>query len=107
METGDAGAAPLGSVLLRLEQPVEAHGETLRTLTLRPLRPEDVTRVGYPLKFDGHGGVEIVADRMSAMMARLADVPPSTVAQLAMADWQVALGVIIGFFGKAGPSETS
>jgi len=94
-----------GGVTITLETPVQAHGEDVATLTFRPLKVEDLNRVGYPLKLGGDGSMEPVPDRISALIGRLAGIPDSSVAQLTVADWHRAMEAVVGFFGPSARSS--
>jgi hypothetical protein len=89
---------------LDLATPIDAHGESLSKLTFRPLTVEDFDRVGYPMRL-GSDGMEPIADRVSALISRLANVPRSSVSQMSIADWHNAMAVILGFFGVTVPTS--
>lgn len=82
---------------VRLRQAVQAHGKEVETLVLREPNGEDITVCGYPMKF-GDGEAQPEAKAISKYIARLADVPPSTVKQLSTGDYNECLMVIMGFF---------
>jgi hypothetical protein len=90
-----------GRMLLRLDAPIQAHGEEIDALAFRRLRPEDLDRVGYPLRVHEDGAKEPIPKHISALIGRLAGIPPSSVAQLTIADWERAMGVVVSFFARS------
>jgi hypothetical protein len=102
---GNGAAGPL--LTLELDTPIDAHGESVRTLRLRALSVNDLVRVGYPVKIGGDGGLDIYPDRMTALIARLADIPTSSAAQLSVADWHRAMEAVVGFFAPSARTRVS
>jgi hypothetical protein len=94
-----------GAVAVTLDTPIQAHGEEVHELTFRPLRVEDLDRVGYPVKLGGDGTMEPIPGRISALIGRLAGIPDSSVAQLTVADWHRAMEAVVGFFGPSARSS--
>ena len=83
---------------ITLSKPVHAHGEEVRVLTLREPVADDIIICGYPLSI-GDGGATPQAGAIAKYIARLADIPPSSVRSLAPADFMAAFQVIMHFFG--------
>jgi hypothetical protein len=88
-------------VTIALSVPIQAHGEELDALVFRPLRVDDFERVGFPVRLGADGSMEPIADRISKLISRLAGIPPSSVAQLAIPDWFRAMEAVVGFFGPS------
>jgi Phage tail assembly chaperone proteins, E, or 41 or 14 len=90
-----------GAITIALDAPIQAHGEEIAELTFRPLKVDDLNRVGYPVRLGADGTMEPIPDRISAMIGRLAGIPDSSVGQLTVADWHRAMEVVVGFFGPS------
>lgn len=88
-------------VSVPLSTPVEAHGETLAVLTLRPPKGRDIRLAGVPYAITQDGDVRIDGAAMAKMIAALAGVPPSVVDGLSSEDWNTAMMAVLGFFGTA------
>jgi Phage tail assembly chaperone proteins, E, or 41 or 14 len=100
-----------------LTQAIDAHGERRQTLTLRAPRAGDVALAGSPIRSDG----ELDETRLVPLVARLADIPESSVKQLDIGDL-LAIGQLLRLFflpsarillsassmlpGFSGPSST-
>jgi hypothetical protein len=92
-----------GPFTITLREPVQAHGQELAAVTLRPPKGADIAACGYPLLLLGDGtGVDAQAQpdarAVTKYIARLGDVPPSTVNQLSASDWQACMLAVVGFF---------
>ncbi len=75
---------------LSLQQPIQAHGEEVRELTLRAPLARDlrgIIRIGAPPD---------IGDLLN-LVARLADVPPSSIDQMSAADAFAAMELIAPF----------
>jgi hypothetical protein len=101
-------AAPTSDLVeIRLTVPVQdQRGDDVTILRLRPLRPEDFNRAGLPIVFRGDGGFIIEPAIVSALIARMANVSPDTIARLAMPDWWAAVQATIGFLGLSVPTTS-
>ncbi len=97
--------------LVPLSHEVKAHGETLSALTLREPRGADLVAAGLPFSLREEPGRAItpVIDPRSCrdLIARLADVPPSTVDALSVADFMAAAAAVMGFFRAPTPAPSS
>jgi hypothetical protein len=90
------------AIRVALVKPVKAQGEEISELTLREPTGMDIAEVGGPpvlldmtsdppaVTFDGK--------KMTAMLARLAAVPPSTIKALSAEDWTTAAWSVSPFF---------
>lgn len=93
-------AAPrrrLEPVTVALTVPIEAHGETLTSLTLRPPKVEEIE------------ACDLVGNRTTRAYAdffmRLAGIPRSSVLQLDPADYVECLNTAAGFLVKRAPTS--
>jgi hypothetical protein len=102
-----AASAPAPELVeLPLTVPLDDRGAELTVLRLRPLRPDDLERVGdLPFTMRGDGGVQINPAVMSALIARLANVSREAVGRMAMPDWWEAVKATLGFLGLAVPTS--
>ncbi|TCR60941.1 phage tail assembly protein [Bosea sp. BK604] len=99
-------AEDTGGMTFPLHKKIEAHGETIAELKLREPTALDIIEVGNPVRLDGANNTIFHDDRkMQHMIARLANVPPSAVAQLAPNDF-VAIGWALTPFFGAGLAGT-
>lgn len=88
---------------MKLTQPVMAHGESIAELTFsRRPKGSDIRELGLP--YDVNGNVNTTA--VSSFIARLANIPPSSVGEMDAFDWNEACGEVLGFFGKAPNSPS-
>ena len=88
---------------VQLSKPITAHGEETSELTFREPTVKDIRQIGLPQRLvpsaDGESvSVEVRADIVGQYIARLAAVPLSSVDQLAIKDFNVCMGVVMGFF---------
>lgn len=68
-----------------LRKPINAYGEEITVLELRRPTGADLVRVGNPVKFTPHAEPPIIEHdyvRVAAMVARLANVPSSSIERL-------------------------
>lgn len=94
----------MSDVVIKLARPITAHGVEVNELTLREPNAGDVMECGYPLAIDGSSVIPQAAS-ISKMISRLAGIPPSSVKQLSMPDYNAAMGAVLGFFGGTdGPA---
>lgn len=92
----------------KLKRPIEAHGKTLTSLTLREPEGGDVMDLGAPMSIETSGGtVKMRPDLgvVGAYISRLADIPPSSVRKLHPVDLSKAAGWLNGFF-EGSEAET-
>jgi hypothetical protein len=86
---------------ITLKKPVQAHGEDVTALTFRDPNGEDIMEAGYPILIQMDGKKpQIVVDSkpLGAMISRLANIPPASVKKLSLGDFNMAAGVVTGFF---------
>jgi len=90
----------MSEVTIPLKKPITAHGEEVGEITLREPNAGDVMECGYPMGMED--GLAIPqADTIGRLIGRLAGIPPSSVKQLSMPDYNAAMGAVLGFFGSA------
>ena len=94
-------------VILTLLQPINAHGQDVTTLTIRPPTGKDLRTCGYPFII-GNEGVQIIdAAAIAKLLANCAQIPPSSVDQLSPADWTSGMTAIISFFGQPESAQSA
>lgn len=84
-----------------LSKPIDAHGVQMTEIKLRKPTVEDINRCGMPFVFDKDQNTIINTKAASEYISRLGNIPPSSVAQLEIADWMGLWGEVMGFFGGA------
>ena len=89
----------MSEVTIPLKKKITAHGAEITSITLREPEGEDVELCGYPLAIDGSRVIPQAAS-VSKLISRLAGIPPSSVKRLGMADYNAAMGAVLGFFGN-------
>jgi len=86
---------------LPLRKPVIANGDEVMELTFREPTGGDIERIGCPVVlsiFETQPKPVYDGAVMTAMMANLATVPPSTIRQLDPRDWQNGAMMLFHFF---------
>ncbi|MBW8356712.1 MAG: phage tail assembly protein [Pseudomonas sp.] len=97
------------SQAIKLQAPIEAHGETLVELTLRRPTVQEVRAIkALPYKIDKSEEVSLDMDVAAKYIAVCAGIPPSSVNQLDLADLNALSWAVAGFFMSAAstPSTT-
>lgn len=103
-ETAKDVAPVNGADVLRvmLTKPVMAHGDEIKELVFREPTGGDIALCGCPVTIHMLGQAEprVIYDSqaMEAMMSRLSAVPPSTIKNLAAADWMAGCYLLSRFF---------
>jgi hypothetical protein len=87
-------------LVLKLRKPVIANGEEVSEITFREPTGGDIERAGNPVIIDWNEGArfEYKERQMSAMMALLANVPPSTIRMMHPQDWNTGAMKLASFF---------
>lgn len=88
-------------ITYNLRKPVKAFGDEIKALTFAEPTALDIEAVGLPVILDFKVDPPLVTfdqRAMSAMMARLAKVPASTISALHPKDWTNAAWTLSGFF---------
>lgn len=83
---------------IALTKPITVHGDEVTELELREPSAGDVMECGYPLTI-GDGEATPNAETVGKLIARLAGIPPSSVKQMSLPDFNTAMGAVLGFFG--------
>lgn len=90
-----------GKFRFPLSRPVRAFDEERRELVFREPLGADILECGNPVRFDPAATpptVDFDDRKMGAMLARLGDVPLSTIGQMAPRDFVQACWVVAPFF---------
>jgi Phage tail assembly chaperone proteins, E, or 41 or 14 len=96
-----AAAAPPGSIIVPLRKTVIANGDETRELVFREPTAGDIEYCGNPVDIDLAADppkISFNAKSMTAMMSRLALVPPSTIRQMHPRDWETIAWKLAPFF---------
>lgn len=100
--TPQANGAAAWPLVLHLRKSVIANGEEVKELKFREPTPADVERCGDPVNIDFLSGdvprVTYDTKAMTAIMATLAVVPPSTIRSMHLKDWETAKLMLTGPF---------
>jgi Phage tail assembly chaperone proteins, E, or 41 or 14 len=93
-------AADSNAVEINLLKAVQAHGETIKSLSFRrPTGGDLMSMTDWPITIDYNTGrVSPNPPIMGEMMSKLAGVPPSTIRQLEAQDWSTCAHKLMGFF---------
>jgi hypothetical protein len=88
-------------IVIDLEDPVQAHGETIKQIKFRRPTGGDIMSLGdnYPIHINWQTGeVRPNPPAMGEMMSLLAAVPPSTIKSMGAEDWSTCAHALMGFF---------
>ncbi len=87
---------------VKLQVPIEAHGEPLGELTLRRPTVQEVRAIkALPYKIDKSEEVSLDMDVAAKYIAVCAGIPPSSVNQLDLSDLNTLSWAVAGFFMSA------
>jgi hypothetical protein len=96
------GKLDTGPLKVGLRKPIMANGAEVSELTFREPTGGDIERAGNPVIVDVFSGdtVKITFDekKMTQMMSRLAEVPPSSIRLLHPKDWNTIAWQLVHFF---------
>lgn len=84
-----------------LSKPVPHGDEEIAELSLRELTTADLVKCGYPVQILDSGATVPNTPAIAGLIARLAGVPPSVVNKLSAKDFNLCMGVVMGFLGEA------
>jgi Phage tail assembly chaperone proteins, E, or 41 or 14 len=94
------------AVILDLSKPITAHGETLSQLSLRsPTVKEFIAAGRSPYVVAGDGTVAPDMAVCAKLLSMICGIPPSSVDQLAPADFFRAVWQVVGFTGQSQAAE--
>lgn len=94
------------TVRIELTAPIQAHGDEVRAIDLRAPNGGDMRACGHAYRVSVNGDVIYDAPVLSALMARLAGIPLSSVDQMVAADWRAAADTIVGFTLGTSPKPS-
>lgn len=99
--TPEPPPGPAPGYSCELIKPIEAHGEPVTILRFREPTANDLILIGNPVIFDPISDPPKVTHderRMSAMFARLAGIPPSSISLMSPRDWVTCAWGLTPFF---------
>lgn len=82
---------------IKLSKPIKAHGETVNELTFEA--PTLGAIDGIHLKVSGGGSVEFNLGDLAKIISNMANIPPSSAAQISLVDLAGLAEVVQGFLG--------
>lgn len=88
-------------IILKLVRPLRVFNDMVSELKFRAPTAADIVSIGNPVIFDlatDPPRITHNASRMTAMLAKLANIPTTSVTQLDPRDWVTAAWKISGFF---------
>lgn len=92
----------------KLSNPISAHGETVDELDLREPTPADVRAIkSLPYAVDKDENVQVRADVVAQYISRCAGIPPSSVDQIGLGDFNTLCWTVNGFFLRQAPETPS
>jgi Phage tail assembly chaperone proteins, E, or 41 or 14 len=98
-------------MIVELKKSIQAHGEQRNRIELREPNGGDIAACGYPFRFflgeDGSQMQQIDANAVTALIARLGEIPRGSANQLSLADWNACMTAVFGFFGVTVPDPES
>lgn len=93
---------------VKLQAPIEAHGEPLTELNLRRPTVQEVRAIkALPYKIDKNEEVSLDMDVAAKYIAVCAGIPPSSVNQLDLADLNTLSWQVASFFMSAASAQPS
>jgi hypothetical protein len=101
---------PAEPVTVTLVEPIQAHGETITSLKLRPPNAADAMACGMPFKMGIDPGAQSMSPDLNAeaigkLIPRLASIPPSSAASLSLTDFWACAAAIMGFMRPPAASQ--
>lgn len=95
------------STVVKLQVPVEAHGETVTELTLRRPTVQEVRAIkSLPYKYTQAEEISVDMDVAAKYVAVCAAIPSSSVNQLDLSDLNDLAWAIVGFFMNAASAKS-
>jgi hypothetical protein len=97
----EVNGKPVNLLKLALSKSVIANGEETMFLEFREPTGGDIATNGNPVSVDFSQDppkINYDAKAMTAMLAALATVPPSTIKSMTAKDWETAALMVTGFF---------
>ena len=97
--------------MVKLTQAIQAHGNEMTELEFRKPNGGDVAACGFPFSFtvteESGTTIQPNAPAITAMIARLGNIPLSSAKALAFNDWMTCMGELFSFFGQSIPAGLS
>ena len=97
--------------MVKLTQAIQAHGNEIAELEFRKPNGGDVAACGFPFSFtvteESGTTIQPNAPAITAMIARLGNIPLSSAKALAFNDWMTCMGELFSFFGQSIPAGLS
>lgn len=91
---------------IKLDQPIEAHGEQVSELTVRRPTVQEVRAIkAMPYKIGKDEEVTLDTEVAAKYIAVCAGIPPSSVNQLDLADFNTLCWEVAGFFMKSASPQ--
>lgn len=98
----------MSAIKVKLRVPIKAHGEEVSELELREPNTGDAIAIGKMPYTLGEGGrVQPVPDVAAMYLSRMAAVPPSSIEQLHLADFNNAAWIVADFFWKPAVAKST
>jgi hypothetical protein len=95
---------------MELRKPIQAHGKETQHLEFREPNGGDVAACGFPFRFtvneDGTQTIAPEAAAITALIARLGNIPLSSARSLSFDDWMSCMGEVFSFFGQSIPAPS-
>lgn len=92
-------SASIWPIEIALSKPLEAHGETLETLTLK--EPVLGNLDGVEIAVSEKHGVRINLGDLHLLVGRLAGIPPRVARKIALTDLKPAVDALTDFFASS------
>lgn len=101
----------MSEFVINLDRPIMVRGESVDQLTIREPEGEDLMEIGYPYLIvtgdDKSEAIELRPKIIGRYLVKLANIPPSSVKQLSIADVQKLQAKIMSFFGQKTEGTSS
>lgn len=98
----------MSEIRIHLGAPIKVHGEEVAELVLREPNTGDAIAVGkMPYVLDEGGRVKPLPDVAAMYLSRMAAVPPSSIEQLHLADFNNAAWIVADFFWKPAVAKST
>ena len=96
-------------VEVKLSEPIQAHGQTVHVLTLKPPKGRHLRVAGYPFRLGGGANAAMTVDAavLARLISELAEIPTSSVDQLEAQDWQACLLAVSTFLAPTDSTSSS
>lgn len=84
---------------IKLNKPIDAHGEEVTEIELRDITGGDVIDLGQPMNVNADQSFNFRMDVVARYISRLAGIPMSSVREMSPGDITNCAAEIAGFFG--------